>query len=80
MERTCVCGKKYWPKQAWIHAQCAINNPSAINRANGETPLDQPVIPVAHKIDGPERRTPNRRDRDKYNEYMRDYMRRRRAP
>jgi hypothetical protein len=66
------CGKEYFPNQSWIHKRCAINT------ANGETPLDQPVIPVAEKsagVDSPERRTPNRRDRKAHNEYMREYMR-----
>jgi hypothetical protein len=64
-----------------VHKRIAINESAingAINTANGETPLDQPVIPVAEKsagVDSPERRTPNRRDRKAYNEYMREYMR-----
>ena len=78
MRRECSCGRLYWPAQAWQHAGCAINS-SAINKANGETPLDQPVIPVVGAkpagVDSPERRTPNRRSREAYNEYMREYMR-----
>lgn len=66
-----------------INSRSAINA-DAINRANGETPLDQPVIPVvaaptAIGVDSPERRTPNRRAREVYNAYMKDYMRKRRT-
>ena len=84
MDITCVCGKTITPNQRWMHKACAINNNpainAAINKANGEQPLDQPVIPVSQKdgCDSSERRTPNRRDRDAYNAYMRGYMRKRR--
>jgi len=48
-------------------------------KANGETPLDQPVIPVVAEkvtgVDSPERRTLNRRLVAAYNAYQRDYMR-----
>lgn len=50
---------------------------AATNKANGETPLDQPVIPVVAKaigVDSPERRTLNRRGRGVYNAYQKMYM------
>lgn len=81
------CHSHHEPGSA--HRFSAINNTPAINMhaintANGETPLDQPLIPVAQVkacvgVDGPERRTPNRRDRADYNAYMKGYMQRRRA-
>lgn len=62
---TCVCGKSYWPNQAWLHKGCAINAaPVAINKRG--------VAINAGK-------SANRRDRAVYNGYMRDYMKRYRA-
>lgn len=88
-QRHCeYCGEPYWwPKGSWQHEGCAINGAinTAINTANGETPPDQPIDSVTTSkpdvvgVDSPERRTPNRRSRESYNAYMRDYMRKRRA-
>lgn len=67
--------------------QRVVNTDSVVvNKANGETPLDQPVIPVAPKGVGvdsrerPARQTKWQRDnRERYNKRMREYMRRKRA-
>lgn len=56
----------------------------AINGQRG-TPLDQPLIEVggvkspARRDAGERPRTLNRRSREAYNAYMREYMRKRRA-
>jgi len=64
------------PSSATNKVRSATN--AATNKANGETPLDQPVIPVVgHKptgVDSPERRTLNRRSRGAYNRYQKFYM------
>ena len=65
------CGKVYWEtaKSSWQHQNC---------KANGETPLDQPFIPVVAKAIGVDReeRLPSKRwDKVSYNAYMKDYMR-----
>jgi hypothetical protein len=60
----CLCGKQYWPNQAWLHKGCATN----ATNANIES-----IKPATND------RTANRRDRSVYNEYQREYMRKRRA-
>ena len=63
--RKCPQGHEYWwPGAQWQHDKCAINT-VAIN----ESAINAPAI----------NRTPNRRDREAYNAYMREYMKRRRA-
>lgn len=50
MLKICSCGKEYlYPRDFWQHANCA---PKVAERANGETPLDQPAIPVASGTSG----------------------------
>jgi len=71
----CSCGKSYWPNQAWMHDKCAINDNQsakvAINKAINSS------IEVTKKIvDG---KSANRRDKKDYNDYMREYMRKKRA-
>lgn len=59
----CSCGKWFWPSQKWIHESCEKAAREAINPARQrEAAINRRVV------DG---RTPNRRARAVYNEYMR---------
>lgn len=92
MQRCAGCGKGYWPTQAWIHQKCATNaatnganatNEGSEDRGNGcgaeaptltvttATPVSGGTVVVA--------RTANRRTREAYNAYQREYMRKERA-
>ncbi len=87
--KPCVCGRvgcRILSHQFAINTE--IKKSPAINAAainsNGETPLDQLLIPVATVpavvgVDRPERRSSNRRLVSDYNDYMRLYMATRRA-
>ena len=71
----CPAGHAHWPNQAWIHEKCVApsrvtQGEAAINVAN----LGGGAINAVTNA-----RTGNRRVRGDYNEYMREYMKRRRA-
>ena len=89
-KKFCVCGKSYWPKQAWIHKACASNalSGSASNNAC-DTAEDVPMVVreqgAAVRASGPAGSggvvagAKQRWSRDAYNAYQREYMRRKRA-
>jgi hypothetical protein len=86
-KQPCVCGRAYWPNQAWQHEGCATNR-SATNRvatnSNVTNTQDRALdVPEAETEAGLAAsvpvRTLNRRSRESYNAYQREYMRKRRA-
>lgn len=84
---TCVCGGRYWPAQAWIHAGCAINTQrltDSINTNAGSvgSSSDGRAIAITNAGSNPvgvRQKSGNGRSREDYNAYMKDYMRRLRA-
>lgn len=90
MRIECVCGKAYWPAQKWQHGGCATNgerltdatnkeaSPEVSNEARSAVVSDDSGSDAGGAKAGVVR-TLNRRSREAYNAYQREYMRRRRA-
>jgi len=86
-KKPCVCGRAYWPNQAWQHKGCATNgvatNSDATNTKTREgdsgSILGVVVAADAGGEAGVSKTTANRRSRESYNAYQREYMRKRRA-
>lgn len=72
----CVCGEAYWPKLAWKHADC-VTNEAEINSAETNSAINAVINSDSVSNDQPKRKP--RRNRENYNAYMRDYMKRKRA-
>lgn len=65
------CSKEYWwPGGRWQHEGCAINSPAINTVAINKVAVEPLVAPS---------KTANRRSREAYNAYMREYMKRKRA-
>jgi hypothetical protein len=60
---TCVCGKDYFPNQAWIHAQCVTNHVT--------NNLEKSGVDRVYRW--------REKNKHKYNAKQREYMRKRRA-
>jgi hypothetical protein len=83
------CGKEYFPNQSWIHKHCAINSVAINGAINRESDNQSDHAGVGKEAEGPAfgegvespvcDKTPNRRGRKAYNEYMSEYMRTYRA-
>lgn len=64
---TCICGKSYWPNQAWLHKRCVVNAESVVNKPDGS------VVNASRQV------VWQKANRTRYNEKMREYMKRYRA-
>lgn len=74
----CVCGVKYWPNQAWQHKGC-VAVPVA-NTVTNQSVSNQSVSnSVSNSLDGLRVTNWRKANPDRYREYMREYMRKRRA-
>ena len=78
VQRRCVCGRSFWPKQAWIHEGCLVRGgaPSAF----AQTP--KPVVNAAKVVNASvvvNKRSGRHRKTEARAKYMREYMKRRRA-
>ena len=80
--------KWYWPNQAWIHSKCGTdartgkrssgnqdNKPEKSAKESGGQGLDSVSSEDGNSRAGPQKQ---RWSRQAYNEYMKDYMRKRR--
>jgi hypothetical protein len=88
MKLRCVCGGEYWRAQSWQHEGCATNRTAtngvrltdATNRRavdGGVSAGDVQSLSVVEVVGEVARasRTANRRTRESYNAYQREYMR-----
>lgn len=75
----CVCGVSYWPNQAWQHRGCVSNTPvtnaAVTNSVSNVAVTNQPV---ANSLDGVRVTNWRKANPERYREYMREYMKRRR--
>jgi len=76
MRRTnCVCGKSFWPNQAWAHKSCGEAEASPVSEVeeemgrNAGSVLEGEVTQVFGSA------LKQRWDREKYRSYQREYMR-----